>query len=87
MLSSKQEEEEEEEEEEEGNDLEVTDNGFMPCDEDNGGGHVGDEHSSDCTSRIEDDETCVYSLEKLLSFQALSKLCGDIQKLKYVSVH
>lgn len=35
-----------------------------------------------CTSGAEDDQVHVYSLEKLLSFSSLSKLCCDIQRLR-----
>jgi len=70
VLSSKREEEDEQDE---------PDNEPTPSDED---GHVAEDLCNDCTIKVEDDEDCIYSLEKLLSFPSLYKLCGDIQKLK-----
>ena len=40
----------------------------------------------DCTSGAEDDQVRVYSLEKLMSFPSLSKLCCDIQRLRLVGI-
>ena len=77
LLSSKNEEED--------YDLEESDDKSSSSDENDEIGHVGDEHSSDCAMRAEDDEACVYSLERLLRFPSLCKMCGDIQRLKYVT--
>lgn len=38
----------------------------------------------DCTSGAEDDQVHVYSLEKLMSFPSLCKLCCDIQRLREI---
>ena len=72
-------------EEEEDYDLEESNDKSAFSDENDEIGHVGDECSSDCAMRDEDDETCVYSLERLLRFPTLCKMCGDIQRLKYVT--
>ena len=40
----------------------------------------------DCTSGAEDDKVHVYSLEKLMSFPSLCKLCCDIQRLRLVVI-
>lgn len=72
VLSSKREEEDEQDE---------PDDESTPSDQD---GHVVEDLCNDCTIKVEDDEDCIYSLEKLLSFPSLYKLCGDIQKLKDV---
>lgn len=68
--------------EEEGNYPSETDKESTGSDEDSVGCHVKDEHCIECTSKVEDDKGCIYSLEKLLCFQSLYKLCGDIQKLR-----
>ena len=39
-----------------------------------------------CTSGTEDDQVHVYSLEKLMSFPSLFKLCCDIQRLRLVVI-
>ena len=66
--------------EEESDDCDETDDEPTPNNSDDA--PAREEGFSDGTKRVEDDEGCVYSLEKLLSFQSLFKLCGDIQKLK-----
>lgn len=60
---------------EEGDDPANTDEESACSDEDSVG--------TDCTM-VEDDKACMYSLEKLLSFPSLHKVCGDIQKLRLV---
>ena len=66
--------------EEESDDCDESDDELAPNNNDDA--PAGEEGFSDGAKRFEDDEGCIYSLEKLLSFQSLFKLCGDIQKLK-----
>lgn len=61
-----------------------TDEVSAPSDEDNMDSHVEEEQCMACASTVEDDKACIYSLEKLLSFPALNRLCGDVEKLRYV---
>ncbi|KAJ7339400.1 Small RNA 2'-O-methyltransferase [Desmophyllum pertusum] len=61
-----------------------TDEVSATSDEDNMDSHVEEEQCMACASTVEDDEACIYSLEKLLSFPALNRLCGDVEKLRCV---
>ncbi|XP_078382520.1 small RNA 2'-O-methyltransferase-like [Oculina patagonica] len=62
-----------------------TDDKSQACsDEDSVSNDMEDEDCMDSTSTVKDDKACMYSLEKLLSFPSLHKLCGDIQKLRDV---
>ena len=73
MLSSRQ---------EEANYSAETDEESALCCEEGVDSHVEDEHFIDCTKRVEDDKPCIYSLEKLISFHSLHKLCDNIEKLR-----
>lgn len=67
--------------------MEGPDDKFTPTDDHDVFDHIGEEQSSDCTTKTEDDEdseACIYSLDKLLSFSSLCKICDSIQKLKDV---
>lgn len=65
--------------------MEGADDKFTPTDDHDVFDQIGEEQSSDCTTKTEDDEdseACIYSLDKLLSFSSLCKICDSIQKLK-----
>ena len=73
MLSSK---------EEEGDNHFETDEELMSNDKDNVDGYVADKLCTGCVTCDKENKACMYSLEQLLSFPSLLKLCGDVQKLR-----
>ena len=73
MLSSKEEESDNHFETDE--ELNCNDNDNVDC-------YDTDKLCTDCATSDEENKTCVYSLEQLLSFPSLLKLCSDEQKLR-----
>lgn len=53
-------------------------------DKDNVDGYDTDKLCTDCATSDEENKTCMYPLEQLLSFPSLLKLCSDVQKLRCV---
>ena len=68
--------------EEEGDNHFDTDEESKSNDMDHGDSHVSDKLCTDCGTSDEENKTCTYSFEQLLSFPSLLKLCGDVQKLR-----
>lgn len=73
MLSSK--------EEESDNHFE-TDKELTSNDKDSVDGYDTDKLCTDFATSDEENKTCMYPLEQLLSFPSLLKLCSDVQKLR-----
>lgn len=69
-------------EEEEGDNHFETDEESISNETDNVDSYVADELCTDCVTSDEENKTCTYSLEQLLSFPSLLKLCGNMQKLR-----
>jgi len=67
---------------EEGDNHFETDEESKSNDIDHADSHVADKHSTDSVTSDEENKTCTYSFEQLLSFPSLLKLCGDVQKLR-----
>ena len=68
--------------EEEGDDQFETDEELTSNDKDDVDGYVVDKLCTDIVSSDNENKACMYSLEQLLSFSSLLKLCGDVQKLR-----
>ena len=51
-------------------------------DKDDVDGYAADKLCTDCATGDEENKTCMYSLEQLLSFPSLLKLCRDMEKLR-----
>lgn len=73
LLSSKEEEDDDQFE---------TDEELTSDDKDNVDGYVVDKLCTDSVSSDNENKACMYSLEQLLSFSSLLKLCGDVQNLR-----